>query len=341
MILNLVLEPYYVSKPPNVAIYVNGTLRVNEILPERRNLKFLIMENINELRVKIIKTGKTLDIVTKEEKQEVLVKSLKLDNYNLHPNKFGDFHIKDNPYVEDKVIQTDFLTLNGEWNFKVPLWNLYNGKGGLELNESFRDSLQNCDIACFGCSFTFGWGINNNETWPTQLANLTNKKVCNYGIGGSNNKQILETALEYVKKYNATDIIIQLTHMCRLQLQHEGKYYNWYPNINDKKIKNLFKEETYKMSKFSETTVLFAGVNKSLLKKINEIKKHIIGTIYITTYIDDHYQCLKNLSNKDFYILPKYNLNKEYKLAPDNLHPGPDHNRQFVESIVQYINGKD
>ena len=129
--------------------------------------------------------------------------------------------------------------------------------------------------------------------------------------------------------------------MCRLQLQHEGKYYNWYPNINDKKIKNLFKEETYKMSKFSETTLLFAGVNKSLLKKINEIKKHIIGTIYITTYIDDHYQCLKNLSNKDFHILPKYNLNKEYKLAPDNLHPGPDHNRQFVESIVQYINGKD
>ena len=63
------------------------------------------MENINELRVKIIKTGKTLDIIKKEEKQEVLVKSLKLDNYNLHPNKFGDFHIKDNPYIEDKVIQ--------------------------------------------------------------------------------------------------------------------------------------------------------------------------------------------------------------------------------------------
>ena len=37
-------------------------------------------------------------------------------------------------------------------------------------------------------------------------------------------------------------------------------------------------------------------------------------------------------------MLPKYNLNKEYKLASDNLHPGPDHNRQFVENIVQYIN---
>ena len=47
MILNLILEPYYVSKPPNVAIYVNGTLRVDEILHERRNLKFLIMESSN------------------------------------------------------------------------------------------------------------------------------------------------------------------------------------------------------------------------------------------------------------------------------------------------------
>ena len=33
-------------------------------------------------------------------------------------------------------------------------------------------------------------------------------------------------------------------------------------------------------------------------------------------------------------------MSQKYPLVRDN-HPGPEHNRQFVESIVQYINGKD
>ena len=49
-------------------------------------------------------------------------------------------------------------------------------------------------IACFGCSYTFGVGVKNEDTWPEQLRNSgdipDDSQIWNMGIPGASNDMI-------------------------------------------------------------------------------------------------------------------------------------------------------
>ena len=58
----------------------------------------------------------------------------------------------------------------------------------------------------FGCSFTFGTGLHQEETWPSILSDKLGKKVWNFGLGGSGVLTQLRMFLYFVKKLDFDNI---------------------------------------------------------------------------------------------------------------------------------------
>ena len=333
--VTLVLTPTYESKPCHVIIKI-ADKQIERKIEEEQQFTFDYPNSLF-FELSICKTGKTLDIVKNNHKQELKISKLTLNGFNCYPALFGEFSIQDNPYVDNKKIQTDNLTLNGIWKLKIPIWNL-DGKDGFMLKSKMRDDIGDSTIATFGCSFTYGIKVKIDQPWPNQLAELTGKKVLNFGIGGSNNTEICESAQHYAMNYKVKDIIILLCHFSRLQLTDTHGTVSW--NATHDRLPK-FKDEIDQIIKYGETEILFAGQSVSLIEKIKKIKEHIDGKVYVSTYIPDHYKCLEKIENKDFVLLPFFELDKKYKFTSDGNHPGPDHHRQFAQSIVTYINKKD
>ena len=333
--VTLVLTPTYKNKPCHVIIKI-ADKQIERKIEEEQQFTFDYPNSLF-FELSICKTGKTLDIVKNNHKQELKISKLTLNGFNCYPALFGEFSIQDNPYVDNKKIQTDNLTLNGIWKLKIPIWNL-DGKDGFMLKNKMRDDIGDSTIATFGCSFTYGNNVKIDQPWPNQLAELTGKKVLNFGIGGSNNTEICESAQHYAMNYKVKDIIILLCHFSRLQLTDTHGTVSW--NATHDRLPK-FKDEIDQIIKYGETEILFAGQSVSLIEKIKKIKEHIDGKVYVSTYIPDHYKCLEKIENKDFVLLPFFELDKKYKFTSDGNHPGPDHHRQFAQSIVTYINKKD
>jgi hypothetical protein len=328
------LKTIYNEHPAHVEIIAEDLTHYRGSIKTDTTIEFPY-SNKERFTIQIIKTGKSLDIVNKNQKQEIIVDDVLLNNCSLHPNLFGTFNQKNNSYLTDSTIKTNVLNLNGDWHMDIPLFSL-KGKSAINRAE-FKDTFENSDIACFGCSFTLGWLLKPNESWPSQLSKLLGKKVKNFGIGASNNQEIIATALDYSSKYKVQDIIILLCHFSRVQLENSNGIYNWWPNSKNKELEKPFQDTINNIVNYGESSILFSGQVLDLKEQVKQIKENISGNVYVSSYIPEQYDILKATA-KSLNILPMYELLKNYKLASDNKHPGPEHNRQFAENIIQYIN---
>jgi|TARA_R110000822_G_scaffold153404_1_gene292879 hypothetical protein len=326
------LHTVYDSTPSAITVTVGQEKIFDGELQKAVTLDFQWFDD-NSFKIKISKTGKTMAVVKRMHRQEVVVENLSINGFTLHPEKFGEFKSNDNPFVADSTLQTNRLDLNGEWTLDVPLFPLH-GIATLRSYKEFRDTLSDSDTACFGCSFTYGTAIEPYNTWPAVLGSSTGRIVKNYGIGGSNNQEIIANALEYVSNYKTNNVILMLCHFCRLQLAKGGQIYNWHPTSD---IQDFFPDQLRQMVNHGETSLLFAGQVPYFTNMIEKIKRNISGNVYVSTYIEDHYKCLEKIAPKDFILLPFYELSKDLQFASDGQHPGPEHNRLFAERISKYI----
>jgi len=287
--------------------------------------------------IKIKKTGKTKEIVDKKLRQEIIVTSLKLNGCDMHADKFGNFLQFDNAYVDDQKNNTNKLYLNGEWNINLPIFDYKLNHSALH-ESNLRDAVGHSDIACFGCSFTYGANLKTNETWPCYLsAELEGKIVKNYGRGGNSVQEIMSTALEYAKNYNAMSIICLLPHPSRMQLIDPANntpitlYPGRSPEI-EKKFPDLCKD----IVMYGETSLLLAGYIgkfKKIIDQINTAGKKV----FVSCYDSEFYEILKNLSLDGITLLPYYERDERYTFSDDHGHPGKIHNRLFAENIVKYV----
>lgn len=328
------LKTIYDEHPAHVEIIAEDLTHYQGLIKTDTTIEFPY-SNKERFTIQIVKTGKSLDVVNKNQKQEIIVDDVLLNNCSLHPKLFGTFNQKNNSYLTDSTIKTNVLNLNGDWHMDIPLFNL-KGKSGIG-RAKFIDTFENSDIACFGCSVTLGWLLKPNESWPSQLSKLLDKKVKNFGIGASSNQEIIATALDYSSKYKVQDIIILLCHFSRVQLENNNGIYNWWPNSKDKELEELFQDTINNIVNYGESSILFSGQVLDLKEQVKQIKENISGNVYVSSYIPEQYDILKATA-KSLNILPMYELLKNYKLASDNKHPGPEHNRLFAENIIQYIN---
>lgn len=293
--------------------------------------------DINRFIIKIKKTGKTKEIVDKNFTQEIVVASLRLNGCDMHADKFGNFFQFDNTYLEDQKTDTNKLYLNGEWTIDVPIFSYKLNHSALH-ESNLRDVVAHSNIACFGCSFTYGANLKMYETWPHYLSSmLPGKIIRNYGRGGNSVQEIMSTALEYAKNYDADSIICLLPHPSRMQVidPDTNMPITLYPGRSPD-IEGKFSDLCRDIVMYGETSLLLAGYIGKFKQIINEIRASG-KKIFLSCYDDTFYEILKNLSLGNITLLPYYERDKKYTFSDDQGHPGKIHNRLFAENIVKYI----
>lgn len=314
--------------PPHLKIAINGTEVFDGLIDRAKSISHEA-DLQDRLKIKIHKTGKTKEVVDRNEPQEVLVEEVLLNGLSQHPNKFGTFMQEDNSYVEDKSIKGNEMNLNGAWELDVPV---FRQKFLPELDRMQRDQFTDTGTACFGCSFTSGGFLDDNQTWPYHLGNAKN-----YGVGGNSISAIVGTAHWYVQNFKCDRLVMLLPHICRFQLQDEQKKLWTFIPFKSDKIDGREKEMVRNIVMFGEPSLMFSGYSnrmKELLAEINEKTD-----LYITSYQQDTYDMLDKTMNDMCKILPFYEMSSEFRLASDNKHPGPEHNQSFANKIRPIIGG--
>jgi len=80
---------------------------------------------------------------------------------------------------------------------------------GYRSVESYTKLLDVSDkIVCIGCSFTFGIGLELEETWPTQLSTLLNKPVLNLSFPGGSHGYIIWQLLNTLRNVQTDNIFV-------------------------------------------------------------------------------------------------------------------------------------
>ena len=334
-IVQISLSTQYVSKPAYCKVYCYDDLIFDDYIKNNIILDHYKSNN-KKFSIKIIKSGKTLDVVKNKEEQIVTINEVKLNNISLKIKEFGNFKAIDNAYVDDYKIQTNVCSLNGEWHFELLQRDLIGITNWQNLRKPLRDSFQDCDIACFGCSNTRGAFLKYNETWPYCLSNISGYNVKNYGIGGSNMDEITAVVNEYLEKYRCKFVIIMFPHSMRRQTTYNSKIENlyitpvpdWY-NGNSKKFINEFFRE-FIMHGEEHSIAILAGQIKEFLDKCSQKTK-----IFFTTYQASEYVLLSKTQCKE-YILPFLDPNK-YPKASDGEHFGIEYCKEYARIIKSHI----
>jgi hypothetical protein len=319
------------STPPYVKIHLNGETKIFEgLLQQPLKIKQEI-ELTDRLKIKIEKSGKTKAVVESGEPQEVVVDKVLLNGMDQHADKFGEFKERDNPYVGERSCQGNFLALNGTWTFDVPI---FRQKFKPDLDHEYRDEFVDTEIACFGCSLTYGLYLESNQTWPHYLSPT---KAKNFGFYGNSISSIVGTALWYVDNFKCRKMILLLPHPCRLQLEHDdGSIHDLLPQ-HSPKAEKMFKHLMRDIVLFGEASLMISGYAnalKAILRKINSVTE-----LHLSSYQKDTYDLLPQLTDGVCNILPFYQTSKDHEFAKHGEHPGPEHNRIFAEQIRPIIGG--
>ena len=225
--------------------------------------------------------------------------------------KVVDFY--DNNIIHDTGFD---LKLGGTWKKLLDLTILKNGlyeKGTREKDPIYNDENSPLQIHCFGCSWTYGWGLEQEETFPHLLGGMNKASIHNYGVG--------RAGLDYTMK--------------RL-----SKVYNHY---NHDKNKNFFYvitiPHTFRKMYFEDTGRARRSWSKEMAIEQNNYNH------YLNFY--HHYSMINNFVGRDKIIwgtwdldLPKDNIDivfEKVDLAKDDSHPGIESHKMYANKVNKII----
>ena len=309
----------YDSVPAHCRIECCGDVILDSVVSKDTELVHEIAL-FDQFDIKITKIGKTLELVKKNQEQIITIKNINLNGIDLKIQEFGEFKIRDNPYIDDETLQTDRLHLNGVWRLELPKRSLVGTFDPDRIN--LRDELGDCDIACFGCSNTWGSFLEYSESWPAQLQQITGKSTKNYGIQGSNINQMIPFVDHYIKNYKTDTIILYLPHTFRRQQNVNGKIQNIETVDNENRELILHGEE--------HSVAVLSGTLHNWLENCS---KNI--NIYLGTYQTDEYKLYEKTALKKFMV--PFLEADDYSKASDNLHHGAEFNRDFAKIIHNFL----
>jgi len=156
--------------------------------------------------------------------------------------------------------------------------------------------------AAFGCSNTFGFGV--NTAWPSILG------LANCGANGISNDYITRCAVNYVKIFKPNNIYVLWTYKQRRE--HIEKGFGLV-KFRRPEVENIPTWRThYSMLSTELTDNYNFDKNKILLETVCDL--------YGCNLKQFHLQGQLVLDNNNNVILDQY----DYTAARDNLHPGPD-----------------
>lgn len=169
--------------------------------------------------------------------------------------------------------------------------------------ENNRNKIHPGGNAAFGCSFTYGTGVNHSDTWPAIL------NLYNCGQPGGSNDLIVRRAVEYCETYNPECIFIMWTFASRYEWVDEDNNYLRWKNTN---------------TSFKWENALLELHNENFMK-YNQTKNKILITNYCKANKIGLY--CANINTFDHTTMP---------LGSDNSHPG----KEWHACIAEYFETK-
>lgn len=138
-----------------------------------------------------------------------------LHNYSKKANRTFDWDTSDNPEHFAKNMQDPVLKkkLQDLGFVDRPISYRFNSHGFRthEFDQVF-------DIVCFGCSYTMGTGVYDQDTWPQQLQSMTGLVTANLGHAGSSNDTAFRFAEYYLPRLRPKVAVWLQTDRHRLEL---------------------------------------------------------------------------------------------------------------------------
>jgi len=258
----------------------------------------------NKLAYTVSKEGLSFFLkLLKKELPDIKIQEIRLgltkSNFNINRHKLKHKPI-DNLYSKpcltpEYVAREIYDRMNNNEDFYVLAMPEYKIPGVYIPNKN-KETFRDCDIACFGCTHTYG--IHIDSPWPTALKDITKEDVCNFGIINGNLQEILGNVYYYSNHFKTKNIIIMIPSILRLQLFKNNNYIN---------VANIH-PEAEKLSLLGIKN-LFDSIELKLKKCFDDIAKK--SNLYFGTIEKKEYDYFKN-SSISKYLIPYLN----YKSFP-------------------------
>ena len=239
--------------------------------------------------------------------------------YEAFLQKFEKFSADGEHFIKETMQDSEKL------NFVKHPWTYYFNK--YNFRDSFNINSTKKKIGFFGCSFTFGEGIKQDETFVYQVANEFNLEYFNFGAPGSSVERVARTFSMATDLVNLDYAVITFpSHFRQFYQNNNSEIINLIPGWPHSGYKDLV-ETLYTLDE-----EFFAIKAISHINWIHDIAK--LNNIKILYSSWDHplNELCKFLS-PDNTIDPFPNIDD--KCARDNMHPGPKSQAAHAEQIIK------
>jgi hypothetical protein len=139
----------------------------------------------------------------------------------------------------------------------------------LDLNTEKYDK----NIAFFGCSLTYGHGVENNETYPHQVHKKSGGKYncLNFGVCGGSLDLMSKIYNKVMKELDIDLVIIQWPDLYRRMYFHDGSYYGMYPWHQSKTREEKFRARAFTLLSNDEYCASRNLPNLQVLNSFNPV----------------------------------------------------------------------
>jgi hypothetical protein len=227
----------YSKDAPHCKIICNGTVLHNSQLTKNKVFNFLT--DGPDVDISIKKTG-----LYKDNHQHIAVEGIQVNGVQMDVSNFGKFFVEWNTGINNHWLKTTKCDYNGTWHFNIKCPYSLVGFDNLK-NDEIKHQFEDCDIACFGDSSTYGQFLQEQQTWPYVVGTKTGLHVRNYGVysqtGASNFNQIFAITKQFLLQNKAKHILIMLPPAYKKQILIDGKIVNagrWHPDTYDYFLNN-------------------------------------------------------------------------------------------------------
>ena len=227
-------------------------------------------------------------------------------------------------------------------NFDKDPWQYTINQYG--FRDVWRNKAKRPNIGFYGCSNTFGEGVESSKHWTTLLSKHYNMCKYNFGIGGA-------SALRIARTFVATQQVLNLNYAVILL---PGLYRIDYARILSKEVsaKNRQWESGNigMIPDFKPSHLTDAKLWKSLYSTFDD-NMFIMNLIYAVSMITESAKAnnvkivFSSWCTETLYTLDKINAPNVYPniglkgidVARDELHPGPESSKLFAEKLADWM----
>ena len=214
--------------------------------------------------------------------------------------------------------EEELLNPNTDWKYYI---NEYNFRNHWDL-ESKKET-----IGFFGCSFTFGEGIHNDDMFVNIVSESLDMNPINVGMGGAGLERTARTFASAVNVINFDYVVLTLPAWSRqMHLTKQGEIINiipYWPHNDYEKLNELF-------STVDEDFFINQAI--SYINWIGDIAKANNIKIILASWDHPLNELCKLIFPEDT-IKPFPNIDD--KCARDKMHPGPKSQAAHAEQIIK------